>query len=179
MMTGSAQRMAASAFLGAMAGLIFALGVHAAEPTQLSYTSSDEAAAALVTAARSHGAAALRTILGPGSATLISSGDNYADEAALRHFIELYHARHALVPEDADHVMLEVAANCWPLPIPIVRQAGRWSFDAEEGAQEITGVLAAMRSPRSAFAWLMLTPKTIISTATSRRAAAACTHSNS
>jgi Protein of unknown function (DUF2950) len=90
-----------------------------------------------VAPARSHDAAALRTILGRGSAPLIRSGDNYADEVALRHFIESYDARHALVPEDADHVMLEVGANCWPLPIPIVRQAGRWSFDAEEGTQEI------------------------------------------
>ncbi len=96
-----------------------------------------KAAAALVAAARSNDAAALRTILGPGSAPLISSGDKYADEAALRHFIELYDANHALVPEGADHVMLEVGANGWPLPIPIVRRAGRWSFDAREGAQEI------------------------------------------
>jgi Protein of unknown function (DUF2950) len=136
-MTGSAQRMAASAFLGAMAGLIFVMGVYAAEPTQLSYASSDEAAAALVAAARSNDPAALRTILGPGSAPLISSGDKYADEAALRRFIELYDAQHALVPEGADHVMLEVGANGWTLPIPIVRRAGRWSFDAREGAQEI------------------------------------------
>ncbi len=136
-MTGSAQRVAASAFLAAMAVLTIVVSVYAAEPTQLSYVSSDEAVAALVTAARSNDTAALRTILGPGSAPLISSGDKYADEAALRHFIELYDARHALMPDGADHVMLEVGANGWALPLPIVRRAERWSFDAREGAQEI------------------------------------------
>src|SRR6202051_588706 len=117
MMTGSAQRLAASALLGAMAGLIFVMGVFAAEPTQLSYASADEAAAALVAAARSHDTVALRTILGPGSAPLISSGDRYADEAALRHFIELYDASHALLPEGTDRVILDVGLNGWPLPI--------------------------------------------------------------
>ncbi len=136
-MSESAQRMAASALLGAMAGLIFVIGVFAAEPTQRSYGSADEAAAALVAAARSNDAAALRAILGPGSAPLISSGDKVADEAAVRHFVELYDASHALLPEGPDRVILDVGSSGWPLPIPIVQKTGRWSFDAREGAQEI------------------------------------------
>jgi hypothetical protein len=50
-MTNSAQRIAASAFLAAMAVLTIVVGACAAEPTQLSYASSDEAVAALVAAA--------------------------------------------------------------------------------------------------------------------------------
>ena len=85
-MTGLIQRMASRASLGATAGLALALGVCAAEPAQQSYASPDDAAAALLAAARSHDTAALRTVLGPGSEALINSGDRYADTAGTKSF---------------------------------------------------------------------------------------------
>jgi hypothetical protein len=136
-MTGLTQRMAARALLGAVAVLVLALSVYAAEPTQSSYASSDEAVAALVAAARSHDTATLRRVLGPGSASLVSSGDRNADEAALRRFVEQYDTNHALVPQGQDRTMLEVGSNDWQLPIPIMRREGRWYFDTREGEQEI------------------------------------------
>jgi hypothetical protein len=137
MMTGLIQRMAVRASIGVMAGLALAMGVYAAEPAQQSFASSEDAAAALVAAARSHDTAALRALLGPGSEALISSGDRNADRESGRRFVESYDARHALVPEGTDRVVLDVGTNDWPLPIPIVRQGTRWYFNAREGAQEI------------------------------------------
>jgi hypothetical protein len=136
-MNGIVQRTVANSMIGAMAGFVLAMGVYAAEPAQPFYPSSEDAAAALVAAARSNDAAALRTVLGPGSALLVSSGDRYADEAVLRRFVAEYDANHTLVPQGPDRMMLAVGENDWQLPIPIVRREGRWSFDPREGAQEI------------------------------------------
>ena len=88
-------------------------------------------------AARSHDTAALRTVLGPGSEALISSGDRYADAAALRRFVETYDTHHVLVPQGPERMELDVGAKDWPLPIPIVQRGSRWYFDPLEGAQEI------------------------------------------
>jgi hypothetical protein len=136
-MTRIVQRMIARVLVGAIAGLTPAVGVCAAEPAKQSYASSDDAAAALVAAARSLDTVALRTVLGPGSAPLVSSGDRQADEAAMGRFVEAYDAKHALVPDGSDRLMLEVGSNDWRLPIPIVQRDGRWYFDPREGAQEI------------------------------------------
>jgi hypothetical protein len=136
-MTGLAQRMTVRMIVGLLAGVALVVGVGAAETTQSSYTSSDDAVAALVAAARAHDTMALRSVLGPGSAPLISSGDRHADEAATNRFVEAYDARHALVPDGPDRVMLQAGTNDWQLPIPIVQRKGRWYFDVREGAQEI------------------------------------------
>jgi hypothetical protein len=136
-MTGLIQRIAACASSGAMVGLALAMGVGAAEPVQQSYASPDDAATALAAAARSHDAAALRAVLGPGSEALITSGDRYADEAAQSRFAESYDAHHELVPQGTERMVLDIGTNDWPLPIPIVRQESRWYFDSHEGAQEI------------------------------------------
>jgi hypothetical protein len=116
---------------------VLVIGAYAAEPAQQSYASSDDATSALVAAARAHDKAALRAVLGPGSEVLISSGDRYADEEALRRFVDSYDARHVLVPEGTDRMALDIGTNDWRLPIPIVRRGARWYFDSREGAQEV------------------------------------------
>jgi hypothetical protein len=136
-MTRLIQKMAARAYLGVIAGLSLGMGVYAAEPAQQSYASPDDAAAALAAAARSHDSVALRTVLGPGSRALITSGDRHADEAAENRFAESYEAHHALVPQGTERMALNIGTNDWQLPIPIVQRGGRWYFDAREGSQEI------------------------------------------
>jgi hypothetical protein len=136
-MTGLAQRMTTRAIVGLFAGFALVVGVSATATAQPSYASSDDAAAALVAAARSQDTVALRAVLGPGSAPLVSSGDRHADEAAMRRFVEAYDAGHALLPDGSDRMMLEVGSNNWQLPIPIVQREGRWYFDLHQAAQEI------------------------------------------
>jgi hypothetical protein len=149
-MSGRLQWMIVRASLGALVGLVLSMSVHAAAPVQQSFASSDDAAAALVAAARSHDAAALRTILGPGSEDLIKSGDRYADEAAQNRFVEWYDRYHALLPLSTERVVLDIGDH-WQMPIPIVQRDARWYFDAREGAQEIndrrigTNEIAAIR----------------------------------
>jgi hypothetical protein len=136
-MTGRIQRMSLNGALGAAAGLALGFAASATEPPPQSYPSPDDAAVALAAAARSNDTVALGRILGPGSEALISSGDRYADEAAYRRFVEAYEAHHALEAQGTERVVLDVGANNWPLPIPIVRKDIRWHFDAAAGAQDI------------------------------------------
>ena len=42
-----------------------------------------------------------------------------------------------LTPQGADRVELDVGAQGWPLPVSIVRRAGRWYFDGASGANEL------------------------------------------
>src|SRR5690349_18572442 len=118
--------------------LLLAQGAgHAQAPRQQTYASPEEAAAALASATRTHDAAALRAILGPDSEKLLSTGDRYADTEQQRRFAAAYDEKHQLAKDGPDHVELDVGADDWPLPIPIVQTDGRWHFDTKTGAQEI------------------------------------------
>jgi hypothetical protein len=102
-----------------------------------SFASPDEAVAALIAAARRADTTALRKIFGPGSEDIISSGDPVADESAKDNFLAMYDASHKLEPEGDARAWLEIGAEGWPVPVPLVRRESRWYFDGAEGADEI------------------------------------------
>ena len=103
------------------------------------YASPEEAAAALVSAARSHDQATLSEIFGTGSEKLLSSGDRYADEEQQRRLAEACDGKHTLVPEGPERMELRIGNNDWPSPILIVQKGRwhRWFFDTKSGAEEI------------------------------------------
>ena len=117
-------------------GLTLAPAV-AAGPAQETFTSPDTAVTAFVAAARTHDGAKLRAIFGPEGEKLFSSGDRYADAAQENRFVDAYDEKHALVPLGPGRVEVEIGADAWPLPIPIVQTGDRWRFDTQDGAQEI------------------------------------------
>lgn len=126
------------AVLAAWTALAAASGLCARPaPAERSFASPQEAAAALAAATRTHDAAALRAIFGPGNDALLSSGDRYADQEQERRFADAYAAAHTLSPQGAGRMQLIVGENHWPLPIPIVERNGRWMFDTQAGADEI------------------------------------------
>jgi hypothetical protein len=118
---------------------LLAIGVAACakKDEHASFASADEAAAALVDAARKGDEAAVRRLFGPGSEDIVSSGDAVADAAARERFVALYESNHALVPEGEDEVWLTIGPDGWPVPVPIVRREGRWYLDGAEGADEV------------------------------------------
>jgi hypothetical protein len=91
----------------------------------------------LAQAARARDQKALHAIFGPGSEKLLASGDRYADDGQLRRFVSAFDEKHAVIPQGPGRVELEVGADGWPLPIPIVEVGGRWQFDTPAGAEEI------------------------------------------
>jgi hypothetical protein len=104
---------------------------------QLSFDTPDEAVAALVAAVGRPDTAGLQKLLGPGIADLLASGDTVADRRERESFLARYREQHKLVEGSPDDLVLNVGEDEWPLPIPLVRRAGRWRFDGVAGVDEI------------------------------------------
>jgi hypothetical protein len=100
------------------------------------FTSPEEATQAFVAALRAGDTKALLGILGSEGRTLVTSGDPVGDRRGRERFVDAYDAGHKLVA-NGDTVTLQVGADDWPLPIPLVKQGERWRFDARQGRAEI------------------------------------------
>ena len=108
----------------------------APEP-QRNFASAEEAVSALVAALRDQKEADLRAILGPEADRVIDSGDTYADRELHQRFVALYDEKHAIDQKGPGRAELDVGANDWPMPIPLVENNGRWTFDTKAGAQTV------------------------------------------
>jgi hypothetical protein len=101
------------------------------------YKTPDEAAKALIDAAKAADRPALMRVLGPDSAEIVSSGDEVADASARKRVVEAYDTKHQVVMEGADKAVLVIGNEDWPFPIPLVRRDGIWRFDTAAGRDEI------------------------------------------
>jgi len=104
---------------------------------QQQFGTDDQAAAALVAAAKARDHDALRMIFGP-SVTEFISGDKVEDEQAFDHFVKNAGEHLELEKKDANTSFIDIGKDNWPFPIPITRlPSGKWFFDTEAGKQEI------------------------------------------
>jgi DUF2950 family protein len=115
----------------------------AAQPSSHSklktFSSPEEAAAALYQAARMHDEDGMLVILGPDAKDVVVWTDDPSDRKADADlFAEKYGQMHRLVKEPDEETTLYVGAENWPLPIPLVEKNGAWYFDADLGRREIT-----------------------------------------
>ncbi|HSD61887.1 MAG TPA: DUF2950 domain-containing protein [Burkholderiales bacterium] len=108
----------------------------AAQPKQKSFSSPDEAAAALVAAAQSGDKKNLLAVLGP-EATKLGSGDPVQAKHEREQFVAAYQEKHEVVKEGDGRATLVVGKNDWPLPIPLVKAGDGWQFDTAAGREEI------------------------------------------
>lgn len=105
--------------------------------TPVSFATPEDAVAALIAAGEREDTQALQSLLGPGTEELLSSGDPVQDRRAREAFTARYRAYHELDAGSPDELVLLVGEDRWPLPIPLVRRAGRWSWDGAAGAREL------------------------------------------
>jgi hypothetical protein len=117
--------------------LYLPLAILAAPVSQQTFASPQGAVDDLFAATQKHDRTALQAIFGPDSDRLLSSGDKYADAAQETRFADAYREKHVLVQQSQDRFVVQVGANDWPLPIPIVEDNGRWRFDTHAGDEEI------------------------------------------
>ena len=103
----------------------------------LSFNTPEEAETALIAALDKNDVAGLRRLLGPVPDQLLSSGDEVADRTTRERFLERYHERHQFVAGSPNDLVMQVGEDNWPLPIPLVRNEGKWRFDGAAGADEI------------------------------------------
>lgn len=129
-----------SVFVLAAAGLLpLTLSAATATPDGKGFPSSDAAAQALVSAAKSNDPAAVLEILGPAAKSIVTTNDAVADKKELRDFAARATQKMRVVasPGKANMKTLLVGKDEWPLPIPIVEVNGQWYFDAAQGKTEI------------------------------------------
>jgi hypothetical protein len=89
---------------------------------QEAFKTPEEAASALVSAAKADDMKALATVLGPDGDAIVSSGDNVADAAVREKFVAAYEARHRISMDGGDKAIMVIGMQDYPLPIPIVRK---------------------------------------------------------
>jgi hypothetical protein len=106
---------------------------------QKAFDSAQQAADALVAAAGAGDNAALMTIFGADAKDLVNSGDSVEDKNRLAKFAELAKQKLHIEtdPKKPNMATVEVGPEDWPLPIPLVRKGGKWSYDAKAGRKEI------------------------------------------
>jgi hypothetical protein len=92
---------------------------------------------ALVTAARSDDTQALLEVLGADAEPVVDSGDAVADRNGRLRFVQAYEMEHALETDAEGMTTLQVGADKWPFPFPLVQREQRWRFDSSAGADEI------------------------------------------
>ena len=110
-----------------------------APPTQKQFETPELAAASLVEALTSFQVPALKEILGPDSEDLISSEDPVMDKQRALTFAAKAKEKQAIEidPQNPNQAILAVGEDAYPLPIPIIKKDGKWSFDTETGHDEI------------------------------------------
>jgi hypothetical protein len=110
-----------------------------AASTQKQFDTPQQAAESLVQAAASFQVAALKEILGPDSEDIVASEDPVMDKERTVAFAAKAKEKQAIEidPENPNQAILSVGEDAFPLPIPIVKKDGKWSFDTEAGREEI------------------------------------------
>jgi hypothetical protein len=104
---------------------------------QKTFASPAEAVHALVKAAEDGNQDEMLAVLGDGGKELVYSGDPVQDKTGMEKFVKSYKTKHAIVTEDDKTRILQVGANDWPMPIPIVNDGGKWRFDTAAGKEEL------------------------------------------
>ncbi len=111
----------------------------ASQPTGKEFDTPKAAAAALIEAAGSNDTAALKEILGPGSDDIISSEDAVADKNRVMAFVAKAKEKTEVGadPKNKNRAILTIGNDELTVPIPIVHNKGKWSFDTRVGREEI------------------------------------------
>jgi len=104
---------------------------------QRTFGSPEAAADALVDAVGKGDVKAMQAILGPGSQALLQSGDAVADRLGRERFVQIYGEAHRIDRQGDARAVLLVGKDEWPMPIPLVKAATGWRFDARQGREEV------------------------------------------
>jgi hypothetical protein len=129
---------------------LLSLAVHAAppaktdapatsQPKQKEFSTPKEAADSLQQAAESFDVPALDEILGPDSEDIIRSEDPVMDKNRALAFAAKAKEKSSIQidKKDPTRAIVLVGNDDFPLPIPIVKRKGKWSFDTKVGREEI------------------------------------------
>jgi Protein of unknown function (DUF2950) len=103
------------------------------------FDSPQQAADALIEAAASFDVSTLTSIFGPDGSDIVFSGEFAQDRKHAADFAAQAREKKdvAVDPKGGNRAFLLVGNEDWPLPVPLVKRAGKWCFDAKAGRQEL------------------------------------------
>jgi len=106
--------------------------------SQQTFSSPQEAVAALMAALRAEDPKALLEVVGPSARSWLFSGDPVADARDWKQFVSAHDARHSLALDPGGRrAVLSVGSGDYPFAAPIVQKGQRWAFDAAAGREEM------------------------------------------
>jgi len=109
------------------------------QPGQKQFDTPKQAADALIQVATNLDVTAAKEILGPDGEDLISSEDPVMDKNRATAFANKAKEKMSVQTDkkNPNQAILVVGNDDFPLPIPIVKQNGKWFFDTKVGREEI------------------------------------------
>jgi hypothetical protein len=119
-----------------MLGLGLALPVYVSASEEQTFNSPNDAVNALVAAATNHDTNAIHLIFGPVGHELISPDVVQATEE-YKMFVQRLTEKTQLINNSESNATLELGADGWPFPIPLVKGGKQWHFDTAAGREEI------------------------------------------
>ena len=108
-----------------------------ADESPRTFGKPEDAVEALSTVLKANDPAELERLFGPGSLDLIQSGDEVADQNDAQRVVELIGEGVTLTDLDEKDKVLEIGADPWTFPFPLVTDGKRWRFDLTTGAEEL------------------------------------------
>ena len=111
----------------------------APQPAQKQFDTPKQAADALIQVAANFDVAAAKEILGPDGEDLVTSEDPVQDKNRAAEFAAKAKEKNSVEidKKDPKRAILLVGNDDFPLPIPLVKQKGKWFFDTKVGREEI------------------------------------------
>ena len=110
-----------------------------AESKPEQFDTPQQAAQALIQVASNFDLAAAKQLLGADSADIVSSEDPVTDKNEAQTFATKAKEKLSIEVDkkDSTRAIIVVGNDALPLPIPLLKQNGKWVFDTELGRQEI------------------------------------------
>ena len=109
---------------------------YASAADEQTFASPQDAVNALVLAAKNHDTKELHAIFGPEGKDLVSPDLVQATDESKK-FVGCLTQKTQVISHSDSSVTLELGADNWPFPIPLVKKDGKWFFDTVVGKQEI------------------------------------------
>lgn len=117
--------------------LLLAVPLAALAADQKTFTTPEAAVDALLAALKANDEPALIAIFGTKHKNVITTGDATREAETRERAAEQLQTYRFLSERGPDRRVLLMGSQAWPMPIPLVREAGAWRFATEIGAEEI------------------------------------------
>jgi hypothetical protein len=110
-----------------------------AAPAVQTFGTPDQAAAAIIDAARAFDVNALHKMLGAGADDIIFVTHDDQDRVRAADFAAQAAEKTRVVidPKNGQKALLMVGNEDWPFPVPMVQRSGKWVFDTKAGQREL------------------------------------------